>query len=325
MDEFIEAVDDVFPKALVQFEDFLTPNAYKLLERYRHKILSFNDDIQGTAAVALAGVYASTRITKQKFKDLNIMFLGAGSAATGIADLITEAFVKAGLTKDQARARLSFVDQYGLLVSGRDHLKIHNTPYLKDGKALSFPEALRQLKPQVLIGATGHAGTFTQEVVEIMSDLNERPVIFALSNPTSKAECTAEQAFAWSHEKVIFASGSPFKPLQTANGLWRPGQGNNAYVFPGIGLGAIACGTPKVSDNMFLAAASSLAKQVHQKDLDEGALYPRLQELREVSLTVAEAVVETAYEENLATHPRPKSIRPFLKELMYDPTYDNDI
>ncbi len=321
MDEFIEAVGEVFPKALVQFEDFLTPNAYKLLNRYRDKILSFNDDIQGTAAVVLAGVYASGRLTSHKFKDLRIMFLGAGSAATGIADLMTQAFVKEGLSEAEARKRLSFVDQNGLLVKGREGLRSHNEPYLREGPSVPFIEALNTIKPHILVGATGHPGTFTQEVVETMSKLNEKPVIFALSNPTSRAECTAEQAYEWSQGKAVFASGSPFPAIESSGGTWRPGQGNNAYVFPGIGLGAVACAASRVTDNMFLAAARGLADQVSEKDLKEGALYPPLRGLREVSHGVAEAVLLSAYEEGVATEPKPKSPREYLGGLMYDPTY----
>ncbi len=198
VDEFVTAVQSRYPDALIQFEDFLTPNAYALLNKYRERVLCFNDDIQGTAAVVLAGVYSSTRITGVPLKDLRIMFLGAGSAATGIADLMTAAFVDAGLDPDEARRRLWFVDVNGLVVKGRTDLMAHNRPYAHDHPPLGFLDAIDEIRPHVLIGATGAPGTFTQAVVERMSDVNERPVIFALSNPTSRAECTPEQAYAWS-------------------------------------------------------------------------------------------------------------------------------
>ena len=211
VDELISALQDKWPGALIQFEDFLTPNAYRLLRRYRDRAFCFNDDIQGTAAVALAGVYAATRISGLRFEDLRIMFLGAGSAATGIADLTVEAFVAAELSRDEAVVRLSFVDHHGLLVASRPDLQEHNLPYAQDGVEMGFIDALRSVRPHVLIGATGAPGTFTREVIETMAEINDRPAIFALSNPTSRAECTAEQAYSWSDGRAIFASGSPFE------------------------------------------------------------------------------------------------------------------
>ena len=213
VDEFVTAVQSKYPDALIQFEDFLTPNAYALLEKYRDRVLCFNDDIQGTAAVALAGVYSSTRVTGTPFRDLRIMFLGAGSAATGIADLMTSAFVDEGLTPDEARRHLWFVDLNGLVVKSRTDLLSHNIPYAHDAAPMAFLEAIDAIKPHVLIGATGAPGTFTRSVVERMSAINTRPVIFALSNPTSRAECTAEQAYSWSGGRALFASGSPFAPV----------------------------------------------------------------------------------------------------------------
>jgi malate dehydrogenase (oxaloacetate-decarboxylating)(NADP+) len=241
VDEFVGAVQSRYPDALIQFEDFLTPNAYALLNKYRDRVLCFNDDIQGTAAVAAAGVYSSTRITGVPFRDLRIMFLGAGSAATGIADLLAAAFVEEGLSPADARRRLWFVDINGLVVKERTDLMDHNRPYAHDAKPLPFLDAIEAIRPHILIGATGAPGTFTQAVIERMSRINDRPVVFALSNPTSKAECTAEQAYWWSRGKAVFASGSPFPPVVYDGKTFRPAQGNNAYVFPGIGLGAVAC------------------------------------------------------------------------------------
>ena len=250
-------------------------------------MLCFNDDIQGTAAVILAGVLSSTRITGVPPRDLRIMFLGAGSAATGIADLMTVALVDAGLGLDEARRRLWFVDMNGLVVKERRDLMPHNLPYAHDHPPLGFLEAIDAIKPQVLIGATGAPGTFTQPVIERLSAINSRPVIFALSNPTSRAECTADQAYAWSGGRAIFASGSPFAPVTYRGTVFRPAQGNNAYVFPGIGLGAVACRARTLPDELFLVAARTLANLVRRKDLDEGALYPPLREIRKISLAIA--------------------------------------
>jgi malate dehydrogenase (oxaloacetate-decarboxylating)(NADP+) len=322
LEEFISALQDKWPRALIQFEDFLTPNAYRLLRRYRERAFCFNDDIQGTAAVALAGVYASTRISNLRFDELRIMFLGAGSAATGIADLMVEALTDAGMTRVEATGRLSFVDVQGLLVSSRTDLQEHNLPYSHDLPAMDFVGALREIRPHVLIGATGAPGTFTQEVVDTMAELNDHPTIFALSNPTSRAECTAEDAYTWSSGRAIFASGSPFDTVEFEGRRIHSGQGNNAYIFPGIGLGAIACEANRVSEPMFLAAAQALASEVTQQRLDEGAIYPPLSEIRAVSARIAVAVAEQAYEDGLAQLPRPSDLDAYIRAQMYDPSYE---
>jgi malate dehydrogenase (oxaloacetate-decarboxylating)(NADP+) len=319
VEEFVQAVQARYPDALIQFEDFLTPNAYALLNKYRERVLCFNDDIQGTAAVALAGVYSSSRVTGVKFRECKIMFLGAGSAATGIADLMTNAFVNEGLSVEEARKRLWFVDVNGLVVKDRKDLMEHNLPYAHQAKPMGFVEAIEALRPHVLIGATGVSGTFTQAVVERMSAVNPRPVIFALSNPTSKAECTAEQAYTWSKGRAIFASGSPFAPVSHDGRTYRPAQGNNAYVFPGIGLGAIACRARTLPDELFLTAASTLAGLVRQQDLDAGSLYPPLKEIRKISLAIATAVATRAYDLKLARAKRPAHLRRSIGKMMYVP------
>ena len=321
MEEFVQAVQDKFPSVLIQFEDFVTPIAFKLLEKYRHRTLCFNDDIQGTAAVTLSGVYASTRITGYDFKDLRIMFLGAGSAATGIGDLMVAAFKEAGLNEAEARARLWFNDSKGLVVKSRTTLKPHTVPYAHDHEAMDLLAAINDIKPHVLIGATGSPGTFTQEVVERMAAINERPVIFALSNPTSRAECTAEQAYEWSKGKAIFTSGSPFDEVDYEGKTLKPGQGNNAYIFPGIGLGALACRAKKISDEMFLASARALADLVSVDDLNNATLYPPLTSIREASLTIAVALAEKAYDQNLAQEPKPDNLFDAISEKMYQPDY----
>ena len=321
MAEFVEAVQDKFPGSLIQFEDFLTPNAYKLLKVYRNKVLSFNDDIQGTAAVTLSGIYASTKISGHEFQDLRVMFLGAGSAATGIGDLLVAAFMEVGLSEDLARQKLWFVDQEGLVVKSRTDLMPHNMPYAHDHEALDFIDAINTIKPHVLIGATGAPGTFSKDVVEAMTALNDRPAIFALSNPTSSAECTAEQAYEWSKGTAIFTSGSPFNAVDYEGKTLRPGQGNNAYIFPGIGLGALACKASTISDEMFLVSARALADMVSAESLETATLYPPLTDIREASLTIATALAEKAYEQGLAQAPKPENLRDSIASQMYDATY----
>lgn len=321
VEEFISELIKKYPRVLIQFEDFLTPKAYALLQKYRERVLCFNDDIQGTAAVALAGVYSSNRITKYRFSDVKIMFLGAGSAATGIADLMVTAFIDEGLTEQEAYDRLYFVDKDGLLVNDRTDLMPHNQPYRKDLPPSSFTEAIKTVRPQVLIGATGASGSFTQEVVQLMSSINERPVIFALSNPTEKAECTAEQAYQWSQGKAIFASGSPFDEVIFKEKTFKPGQGNNVYIFPGIGLGALVSETRIITEEMFLSAAKTLAQFVSFEDLEKGAVYPPLQEIREISADIAYAVAKKAYQLKLTDLPKPENLKEKIVHAMYFPNY----
>ncbi len=321
VNEFIQSVQWTYPRALIQFEDFLTPNAYRLLNKYRDQILCFNDDIQGTAAVALAGVYASTRISGLKFSDLRIMFLGAGSAATGIADLIVYALQKEGLSRDDALQRLWFVDIDGLIVKNRKNLMPHNLPYAHKFQNANFMDAIQLIKPQVLIGATGSPNTFTQPIIELMATINQRPAIFALSNPTSRAECTAQQAYEWSNGRAIFASGSPFPEITMDGKIFKPGQGNNAYIFPGIGLSAVVCEASRITEDMFLTAAKSLSDQVTDAHLSVGSIYPPLNEIRAVSVEIAANVVEQAYQQNFAHMPKPTDVKQAIKNYMYDPRY----
>ena len=322
VEEFVASANELFPNVLIQFEDFLTPRAYALLHRYKTKVLCFNDDIQGTAGVALAGVYASTKLSHIPFKDLRLLFLGAGSAATGIADLICYALQQEGLSEQQARERLWFVDRKGLLVSSRTDLRDHSKPYMHDAPFMSLLEAIDYCKPHVLIGATGSAGSFSEEVIKKMSSINERPTIFALSNPTSHAECTAEQAYRWSDGQAIFASGSPFDNVTLEGRIFKPGQGNNAYIFPGIGLAAVVSKASTINDDMFLVAAKSLAAQVTSSDLEMGALYPPLQDIRELSVNIAASVINYAYDNKIAgLQPKPDNVKSYLQEYMYDPAY----
>ena len=321
VEEFVLAARDRFPNAMIQFEDFLTPNAYRLLHAYRDRVPCFNDDIQGTAAVALAGVLASGALSGQSFAEQTVMFLGAGSAATGIADLMVLALEAKGLSNDEARHRLWFVDEQGLLTADRNDLAPHNLPYAHGHAPADFVAAIEDIRPQALIGATGMPGTFTEAAVRAMAASCARPAIFALSNPTSRAECTAEQAYAWSEGRCIYASGSPFPPVQWGDKTFRPGQGNNVYIFPGVGLGAVACGATRISEEMFLAAADALAAQVREKDLARGAIYPPLKDIRALSLAIAVAVAEVAYDQGLATVERPDDLEATIKAGMYDPYY----
>jgi malate dehydrogenase (oxaloacetate-decarboxylating)(NADP+) len=319
--EFVLAVQNKFPDALIQFEDFLTPNAYAFLQAYKERFLCFNDDIQGTASVVLAGLYASGRITGRDYKDMKIMFLGAGSAGTGIADLLVRAFEAEGLTKKEAYERLWFVDGTGLVVSSRTDLAEHKIPYAHNFQFMNFLEAIDTIKPHALIGATAAANSFPKEAIEKMSALNERPVIFALSNPTAKAECTAQQAYEWSKGKAVFASGSPFAPVDLNGQHFKSGQGNNAYIFPGVGLGAVVSKAKILKDLIFMTAAKTLAQIVSPEDIASGSLYPPLTDIREISLEIAVAVAEKIYDEGLARTERPDDIRKAVSDFMYDPRY----
>jgi malate dehydrogenase (oxaloacetate-decarboxylating)(NADP+) len=319
IDEFVRAIQKKYPNALIQFEDFLTPDAYALLNTYRDRVLCFNDDIQGTAAVALAGVYASTRVIDRRFRDLRIMFLGAGSAATGIADLMVAALVSEGVSLEAARRQLWFVDLNGLITKRRTDLLPHNLPYAHEHPPLAFGEAIDAIKPHVLIGATGAPGTFTQDIVERMCAFNARPVLFALSNPTSRAECTAEQAYRWSRGQAVFVSGSPFGAVTYEGREFRPGQGNNAYVFPGVGLGAVFCQARRIPDEFFLTAAHTLAGLVTAADLQQGSLYPPLGDIRRISLAIAVSVADCAYKLGVARARRPRNLKQAISRFMYEP------
>ena len=323
VDEFITAARDRFPGVLIQFEDFLTPNAYGLLNRYREEILCFNDDIQGTASVALAGIYAASRATGTELKDMRIMFLGAGSAATGIGDLVYEALRAEGLSPLVARQQIWFADKEGLVVSSRDDLMPHNLPYAHKFAPMGFLSALDAIQPHVLIGATGAPGTFTQSVIEKMTSFNETPAIFALSNPTSKAECTAEQAYEWSGGRAIFSSGSPFSPVCHNGSVFRPGQGNNAYIFPGIGLGALAAKASRLPEEVFLVAARTLSELVTNDDLEAGSLYPPLTSIREVSQAIAIAVAGKLIELGLSglSRAEAQTLPERVPAMMYQPSY----
>jgi malate dehydrogenase (oxaloacetate-decarboxylating)(NADP+) len=321
-DEFIQAAKEVFPGVLIQIEDFGNQNAFRLLEKYRHNTCLFDDDIQGTGAVAVAGIIASMRITGGALEDQKLLFLGAGEAGIGIADVFVAALKKEGMSEDEARKHCWFVDSRGLLCEGRDNIAQHKVPYTHEHEYIdNLLDAVKTLKPTALLGLSGQPQTFTKEIVEAMTAINERPVIFALSNPTSMAECTAEQAYIWSDGKAVFASGSPFDPVKYGNQTFVPGQGNNAYIFPGVGLGIIVSQSRIATDEMFLTAAYSLAEQVKDSDLERGRVYPPLADIRLVSAKIAAEVAKMTYESGFTSREEPEDILADIKNYMYRPVY----
>ena len=323
LEEFIVAAQHVFPKALIQFEDFGNANAFHLLATYRDRVCCFNDDIQGTAAVTLAGLFSSCKLTGGTIADHKVLFLGAGEAGIGIGDLIVTAMVEAGLDEAEARRRCWFVDSKGLIVKGRDHLTKHKQRFAHAAPyQATFQAALEAVRPTTIIGVSTIPKSFDQKVVETMAAINQRPVIFALSNPTTKAECSAEEAYTWSKGKAVFASGSPFPAFVHEGHRLVPGQGNNAYIFPGVGLGVIASEARSVTDRMFAVAARTLAEQVDERDLAKGRVYPSLKRIREVSARIAEAVAKVAFDDKLARAPRPRNLAASVRSLVWQPQYE---
>jgi malate dehydrogenase (oxaloacetate-decarboxylating)(NADP+) len=324
VDEFMQAAQQAFPGALIQFEDFANQNAFRLLHKYRDTACVFNDDIQGTAAVALAGIFSALKITGGKLSEQKFLFLGAGEAATGIADLIVSAMVAEGSTEADARQRTWLMDSRGLVVKDRANLVEHKLPYAHAHPPIGdFLEAIRTLKPTGIIGVSAVGGTFTTDVLQAMAELNARPIVFALSNPTSKSECTADEAYRYTGGKALFACGSPYDPVMLNGQTFVPRQGNNSYIFPGVGLGAIACGASRVTDEMFMSAARALADQVTEADLEQGSLYPSLPRIREVSAHIATEVAKVAYDRGLATGHPPNDLLGHIQSTMFEPDYSS--
>jgi malate dehydrogenase (oxaloacetate-decarboxylating)(NADP+) len=322
VDEFICAVQEVFPGALVQFEDFANHNAFLLLQRYQNQICCFNDDIQGTAAVTVAGIFAATRVAGTPLKEQRFLFLGAGEAGIGTGDLMVSALIDEGLSESEALGRCWFVDSKGLVVKARTDLAERKLPYAHDHEFIpDFLSCVEAIKPTAIIGVSGMPRMFSQQVLEAMARLNERPIVFSLSNPTSKTECTAAEAYTWTDGRAIFASGSPFDPVTLQGKTLIPAQGNNVYIFPGVGLGVIATRARHVTDEMFLAAARTLAQQVSYADVWQGRVYPPLKNIREVSLAIAVEVAEVAYQQGLAREPRPDDLEAYIRSIMYYPEY----
>ncbi len=323
LEEFITAVETVFPDVLLQFEDFANINAFRLLDTYRDRLCCFNDDIQGTACVVVAGLQAAMRMKGEALADQTILFLGAGSAGTGIGELIVSAMASERLPREEAYRHCWFVDSKGLIVKSRDNLAPHKLPFAGEHEFQpDFKSALHSLRPTVIVGVSGQPGTFDKQVLSAMGEYNDQPIIFALSNPTSKSECTAQEAYTWTDGRAIFASGSPFDPVTVGDKTFVPGQGNNAYVFPGIGLGVIAVKANRVPEEMFLVAAKTLAEQTSTEDFAVGRLYPSWKEIRTISLNVAVAVAELAYREGLARVERPDDLKAFVQAQMFTPEYE---
>ena len=322
IDEFMTAAREVFPGVVIQFEDFANHQAFSLLERYRDRACVFNDDIQGTAAVALAGLYSAIRITGGRLSDQKLVFLGAGEAATGIADLVVTAMIAEGSSEAEARKRIWLVDSRGLVVKGRSHLNANKERYAHDHAEVGhFPSTIGILRPTGIIGVAASGGAFTPEVLELMAAINPRPIVFALSNPTSRSECTALEAYRLTGGSAVFACGSPFAPVEIDGKTLVPRQGNNSYIFPGVGLGVIASGARRVTDEMFMAAARTLAGLVTPEDLAQGSLYPPLPQIRDVSAAIGVAVAEVAYAADLASGPRPSDVAALVRSHMYEPRY----
>ena len=324
--EFIAAANDVFPGIVIQLEDFGNTNAFRLLAEYRNQCCLFNDDIQGTGAVTVAGIISAMQLTGGELAQQRLLFLGAGEAGVGTADIFSAALVRNGMSADKARKHSWLFDSQGLVVADRTNLAPHKLPYAHEHAPIdSFVDAIRALRPTAIIGLSGQPGLFTQEVIETMATLNERPIVFALSNPTANSECTAEQAYAWSDGRAIFASGSPFDPVEYDNQTFVPGQCNNAYIFPGVGLGVVTSHARHVTDEMFLAAAISLASQVTASDLECGRLFPPLSRIRDVSTEIAASVAAIVYEEGLADKEQPASISDEINQYVFQPVYPHYI
>jgi malate dehydrogenase (oxaloacetate-decarboxylating) len=332
IDRFVAAVRHVFPNVLLQWEDFLKANAIKQLDRFQNQLCTFNDDIQGTAAVVLSGIYGGLRITGQSMRDQRLVFAGAGASAHGIAGLFVAALVEGGLSVEEARRRIWTVDTKGLVTSDRPGLEDFKATYARgldevdswtcaNRSRITLEEVIANAKPTIIIGVSASPGTFSENVVRLMAKLNERPMIFPLSNPTSKAECTAEEAIRWSDGRAIVATGSPFDPVTYEGKRSRIGQCNNSFIFPGVGLGVCVARATHISDGMFLASAKALADEVSVADLAESAVYPQLPKIRECSEAVATAVIRRAVAEGHAEGSVLANLEKTVRQAMWFPEY----
>jgi len=322
IDEFVQAVQERFPKCCLQWEDFANINAVPILARYRDRISTYNDDIQGTAAVALAGIFGALHISGQKLTEQRFLFLGGGSAATGIAELISEAMVMEGLTIGAARGRNWLYDTHGLVTPARTDLADFKKPFAHEHAPLSsFVEAVEAIRPTGIIGVSTVPKQFNRAVIEAMARVNERPIIFPYSNPTSRSECTAEEAYKWSGGRAIFASGSPFPPVQIGGRSFVPGQGNNVYIFPAMGMAILATEATRVTEEMFIVAAKAVAAQVTEENLASGLIYPPQSRIFEASLSVAATIAAHVFDKGLARVPRPADIEAHLRATAYRPAY----
>ncbi len=331
VEEFVRAVKSRFPRALLQWEDFKKVTAFRLLERYQKVLPSFNDDIQGTAAVAVAGMMAGVRVSGIPLRDQRAVILGAGAAGVGIARLVRTALITAGMPAEKARERIAVLDSHGLVVDDAT-LDAHKQEFawtaqmaaghgMAKGSKRDLEAVVRIMKPTVLIGTSGEPGTFTEGVVRAMGDAVERPVIFPMSNPTSKTEAHPEDILEWTNGRALVATGSPFEPVTRGGRTFRIGQGNNAFIFPGVGLGALISQAREVTDEMFAAAALALAHSVTDEDIASGSLFPRVRELRHVAARVAAAVVRTARDQGVGRAVRDEDMERVVRNAMWEPQY----
>jgi len=322
VDEFMEAVQEVFPKCCVHFEDWTGVDAMHLLKRYRDKYCIYNDDVQGTAGITLAGMINATKLKGTQLKDEKYLFLGAGSAGIGLANLLCSALVDQGMTLADAQARVHMFDVNGLLEPSRTDLVDFQLPYAHPhAPTRDFVAAIESIKPTTIIGVSTIGGAFTQPVIEAMTRLNERPVILPLSNPTSCAECTPEQAYTWSGGKAIYAAGVPFAPVHINGKTYLSGQANNFYIFPAVAMAIYATQAKRVSDEMFIEAAKAVADQVSPELLAQGLLYPLQANILETEIKTAARVAKLVFDSGLATVERPADMEALIRQHVYTPTY----
>jgi malate dehydrogenase (oxaloacetate-decarboxylating)(NADP+) len=334
VDEFIEAVQEVFPNCCIHFEDWTGADAIALLARYRNKVSCYNDDIQGTAGVTLAGLINALKISGGQLRDQRILFLGSGSAAIGLADLIVSALGQQGIAPEKARQQIRLFDTQGLVVAGRAGLATAKLPYAHKippstpfnhlDLATEQPQivaAIEDFKPTILIGVSTVGKLFSQEVVEAMSRHNERPIIFALSNPTEKHECLPQDAYTWSKGKVVYAGGVQFPPVQFAGKTYLPSQANNLYIFPAVGMAIYATNARRVTDEMFIEAAHAVADQVTPEQLKLGMLFPPQSNILEVEVQTAARVAKLVFDAGLARVDRPADMVAFIRKHVYRPEY----
>ena len=322
VDEFVEAAHKVFPGVCIHFEDWKGEDAIRLLARYQDDNLVFNDDIQGTASIALAGLTTAMEILNEQFKDQRILMVGAGSAGTGIANMLSSAMALEGISEEEAHEHIILYDVNGLVENSRKDLNPSQKVYAQDMQPTKdLVKIIEDFKPSIIIGVSTIGGLFTEQVVKTMAKINERPVIFALSNPTDKAECTAQQAYEWTNGKVLFAAGVQFPNVEYNNKTFYPGQANNFYIYPAIGLAVYATKAKLINNEMFVAAAKGCASIVTEDQRKQGLLYPTQDNILESEVAIATAIVENIFDQKLATVDRPKDIHAWLESLVYKPTY----
>lgn len=322
VDEFVQAVQEVFPKCCIHFEDWTGVDAVHLLQRYRDKYCVYNDDVQGTAGIVLTGMINAAKIKGTKLSDERYLLLGAGSAGIGLANLLCSAMVQEGLTLKQAQSRVYMFDINGLLEDTRKDLVDFQQPYAqRHAPTRDFVAAVESIKPTTIIGVSTVGGTFTQKVIETISRINERPVVLALSNPTDHAECTPEQAYTWSKGKAIYAAGVQFPAVDYNGQTFLPGQANNFYIFPAVGMAVFATQASRVTDEMFIEAARAVADQVPSDLLKQGLLYPLQSNILETEIQTAARVAKLVFDSGLARVARPADTVAFIRSHVYKPAY----